>query len=519
MADDMMTITRRTLMTAAAGIGTALSSRHFGDAAFAQPAARTRYNATSPRGRQMLAKYAKAVDIMKNKIPEGDPRHWNFQWYTHWIPGPQGPWDDALATKRRALERVYAASPPSDPHRALAQAMWDTCQVHGADPSDPNLFQLLFFPPWHRLFVYRFEEIVRAILKAEGDDDFTLPYWNYLGDDVSNLSIPPEFRDPASPLFVADRVAQVNAGQRIDWDNPGELNDDAFAEPVYTRPSGEGGFCGLLNLNPHRTVHTLVGNDTNMAGIPYAAKDPLFWVHHCEIDRLWESWCRLPNVTNPVWPDRSFVFAGANGEAVEHKCLDADRVTLLGYQYDSYYAPQRMPDPRVVSLATTQPAAQLTRAAAPAPVRLTADLIRVALRVSPAVLPQAADRTPERIKAAVFTITPGRQLYLVLGNASLEAPADIRYNVYLELAEGMQPAGPKDPHYVGTFYFFDVEPGTHGPHASHDDHAQIFNITEKVRTLDRQGLLTGTPTVSLRPVGRPNPAARPTLGRINLVES
>jgi tyrosinase len=53
--------------------------------------------------------------------------------------------------------------------------------VHGADPSDPNLFQLLFFPPWHRLFVYRFEEIVRAILKAEGDDDFTLPYWNYLG--------------------------------------------------------------------------------------------------------------------------------------------------------------------------------------------------------------------------------------------------------------------------------------------------------------------------------------------------
>jgi hypothetical protein len=42
----------------------------------------------------------------------------------------------------------------------------------------------------------------------------------------------------------------------------------------------------------------------------------------------------------------------------------------------------------------------------------------------------------------------------------------------------------------GTFYFFDVEPGAHAAHASHDDHAQIFNITEKVRALDRQGLLT-----------------------------
>ena len=517
MADDMMTITRRTLMTAAAGIGSALSSRYLGNAASAQTATRTRYNATSVRGRAMLAKYAKAVDIMKNKIPEGDPRHWNFQWYTHWIPGPQGPWDDALATKQRALDRVYAGRPPSDPHRALAQAMWDTCQVHGADPSDPNLFQLLFFPPWHRLFVYRFEEIVRAILKTEGDDDFTLPYWNYLGGEVNNLSIPPEFRDSASPLFVADRVEQVNAGRA----SIGTIRASSTRPPSPSRSTHVRAAKAVLVSSTSIRIAPCIrwSATTPTWRASLRGEGPLFWVHHCEIDRLWESWCRLPNVKNPVWPDRSFVFAGANGEAVEHKCLEADRVALLGYQYDSYYLPQRTPDPRVVSVATTQPAAQLTRAAAPAPVRLTADLTRVALRVSPAVLPQAADRTPERIKAAVFTIPPARQLYLVLGNASLEAPADIRFNVYLALAEGVQPAGPGDPHYVGTFYFFDVEPGTHGPHASHDDHAQIFNITEKVRALDRQGLLTGTPTVSLRPVGRPNPAARPTLGRINLVES
>ena len=69
MADDMMTITRRTLMTAAAGIGTALSSRHLGDAAFAQSAARTRYNATSPRGRQMLNVVPFASSLATATVP------------------------------------------------------------------------------------------------------------------------------------------------------------------------------------------------------------------------------------------------------------------------------------------------------------------------------------------------------------------------------------------------------------------------------------------------------------------
>src|SRR5437879_3878341 len=119
----LMTITRRALMTATAGAGLAFSPH--GSAALAAGTTATRYNARSERGRQMLAKYAKAVDIMKHRIPQGDPRHWTFQWYTHWIPGPQGPWPDALAAKRRALERVYGGGVAgNETHRALAEAMW-----------------------------------------------------------------------------------------------------------------------------------------------------------------------------------------------------------------------------------------------------------------------------------------------------------------------------------------------------------------------------------------------------------
>src|SRR4051794_40417335 len=115
-----MTITRRALMGAAAA-GAALSFPPRGSTALAADTTTTRYNARSERGKQMLAKYAKAVDIMKHRIPQGDPRHWTFQWYTHWIPGPQGPWPDALAAKKRALERVYGGgAPANEGHRALA---------------------------------------------------------------------------------------------------------------------------------------------------------------------------------------------------------------------------------------------------------------------------------------------------------------------------------------------------------------------------------------------------------------
>lgn len=508
-----MTMTRRSLLAAASGAGAALASGYGRRQASAQTmAVHTRYNATSPLGKRMLAKYATAVEIMKYRIPKGDPRHWEFQWYTHWIPGPQGPWPDVVSRKQQAIDQVYAGRAPGDPQRALAEAMWDTCQVHGTDPADPNLFQLQFFPPWHRLLLYHFEEIIRGVLK---DDEFTLPYWSYISDDVNDLSIPPEFRDRNSPLFVEDRIEQVNAGQRIDWDNPGEFSDAAFAEPVYLRPDGTDGFCGLLNVNPHRSVHTLVGKDTNMAGIPFAAKDPIFWIHHCEIDRLWESWNRLPNLRNPTWPDRSFVFADRDGKPVVDHCGDADRVALLNYQYDHYYAPKRAPDPLVVSFATSKRVAQLTRAATIAPVELAAGKVRAPLQPSPAVLPLASDLTPERIKAAVFGLNAERQLYLVLGNSSLSAPADLRFNVYLELPPNVTPTGPSDPHYVGTFYFIGLE----AHHGSHDDHVQTFNITQTVALLASRSELTATPTVTFVPAGTPNPAAQPVLGRINLVES
>ena len=274
---------------------------------------------------------------MMNQIPKGDPRHWEFQWYTHWIPGPirVEEWPAVIAKKNETLNQVYAGKPPNDPHRLLAQAMWDNCQAHTTNPNDPNFFQELFFLPWHRYFVYYFEEIIRGVLS---DATFTLPYWDYLSGNVADLSIPPEFRDSNSKLFRSNRNAWVNAGERIDKQNPGSMNLNAFRETRYVTASGVG-FCPILDGNPHGQVHVNVGDPTNMGRVPTAGGDPIFWLHHCNIDRLWESWNRLPGRANPSWPDRSFDFADGTGKAVSVGVAGADRVASLKYQYDRYYTP------------------------------------------------------------------------------------------------------------------------------------------------------------------------------------
>ena len=50
--------------------------------------------------------------------------------------------------------------------------------------------------------------------------------------------------------------------------------------------------------NLHDRVHLSVGG--HMDKIPYAAFDPLFWAHHCMIDRLWRIWQLMHRAPPPA---------------------------------------------------------------------------------------------------------------------------------------------------------------------------------------------------------------------------
>jgi tyrosinase len=50
--------------------------------------------------------------------------------------------------------------------------------------------------------------------------------------------------------------------------------------------------------NPHGTAHTVWGG--SISSIPTAAKDPLFFLLHCNVDRLWAKWQRQNGRFNPA---------------------------------------------------------------------------------------------------------------------------------------------------------------------------------------------------------------------------
>ncbi|MEQ8208258.1 MAG: tyrosinase family protein [Lacipirellulaceae bacterium] len=89
----------------------------------------------------------------------------------------------------------------------------------------------------------------------------------------------------------------------------GPTEDTGFAGGVY---DSDGSTMGLIERRPHNDVHVaiggIVGNDKLglMTEVQRAAFDPIFWVHHANIDRLFEMWVRLPNREWGYFPEASW---------------------------------------------------------------------------------------------------------------------------------------------------------------------------------------------------------------------
>ncbi len=285
------------------------------------PGPRIRYDVSSAPGQAMLAVYARAVALMM-ALPASDPRSWTFQWYSHWVKGAQD-----SSGKTAALASVFG--PAASPAKSLAQVMWDGCQAHG-DNEDEN-----FFLPWHRLYVVAFENIVRGIA---GEPNFTLPYWNYL--DPGQRAIPAPFRQAGDPtwgsLFNPNRNAAVNAGGAIA--SAANLSPEVLSETTYSSLGADQGFCANLDLGLHGTVHVGVGNATDGMGlVPWAADDPIFWLHHCNIDRIWASWNALGNAnpSDAAFTAKPFPFADPNGKQVVFTVGQVLNLQQAGYDYDA----------------------------------------------------------------------------------------------------------------------------------------------------------------------------------------
>jgi len=458
-------------------------------------APRVRYDARSAKGEEMIKIYAAAVKAMQG-LEGTDPSNWTFQWYTHFVK--------SSTSKSAEIQRIFGSAP--SPHKELAQAMWNTCQAHSGQ--NENLFL-----PWHRMYVLFFEDIIRAVSKR---DDFTLPYWNYSASGPTHGVLPDPFRkkdDPTfGPLYIAERNSLANDGKPIDQGQSGDpLGLSALKQTQYSQSGAVQGFCLALDSGLHGNVHVLTGNTQNMGAVPWAARDPIFWLHHCNIDRLWASW-NANGGTNPSapWNDDTFVFADIKGNRVVAKVSDYFDIAKLGYSYDRLEPkPGKMLAAAAGDIGKRKPQ-QAARVGTG--VSLEGKPVRVQLESAA----EAAEPLTRRLQAA----PKEQRVFLVLRGLEAQAQPEVLYHVYLELPEKVAPEKGGEYH-VGTFTFFDAlkldhGDGGHAGHGSGEDKFYSFDVTDLVHRLGAGKKLSEKPVVTIAPAGEPAAAAKPVVGDIEL---
>jgi tyrosinase len=455
---------------------------------------RMRYNVLSAPGQAMIRKYAHAVQIMRSR-PAYDPSSWIFWWYTHAIP----------MSKSAAIQQVFGDA--SSPAKDLAQKAWWTCQPHQIGEKTDN------FLPWHRMLVYFFEWQIRAVLH---DDNFTLPYWNSTPGLPSSQSgiLPLAFRSPndplLAPLYIQDRNDGVNSGSPIDKQNPGVLSAaSAMAESTYSPNSPKQGFCNNINVGVHAYVHALVGTVTNMGYVPTSAQDPVFWMLHCNIDRLWASWNRAGDL-NPSDPDflaQVFWFAGPDGQPVSITIGDVMSIVRLNYTYEEF-------EPAPASF-NHGPSPSLRNLAPGAPVSTTIVGSANAVSLDARATKVQIESTPEA-KSQVFDLTlagaPAPDLgayYLVIRDLRIEAQPGVIYSLYLDVSESASDET-LQAHKVGDLTFFQAMPGME---MNEPTRFVSYDITELAKRLGISALGTGV-SLTVIPSGEPAAGSEPVIGSI-----
>ncbi|MGC0775489.1 MAG: tyrosinase family protein [Candidatus Acidiferrum sp.] len=257
-----------------------------GDLAFGTPMYVRRNLAGMDASDPVLLSYRKAIKAMQ-LLGQSNPLSWSYQ----------------AAIHGTTITPVLTA--------------WNTCE-HGTE----------FFWSWHRMYLYWFERIIR---KMCDDPCWALPYWNWAPG--SDFHLPTPFRDPASELYTVNRNTNMNNGT-------GALNPGAVSVGNSTTGSFSLTDFFATNINiqgPHGSVHTETGGW--MFSPDTAAQDPVFYVHHSNVDRLWDLWLAQGGRSDPVldatWTGKTYTFFDENGNPVKMSACEILRAAQqLNYVYE-----------------------------------------------------------------------------------------------------------------------------------------------------------------------------------------
>jgi hypothetical protein len=282
------------------------------------------------RDPRLVAALRRGVQVMRSR-PGSDPGSWFWQGAVH-------AYNDEIYGDA-VLRDAGVAGVDADTY-------WNQCPHFGQSSAN--------FVIWHRAYLYHFERILRA---AAAEPELAVPYWNY--DSMDQRAFPalfaPQFLDAdrriPNSLYHRNRELAFVSG-RYTLSEPVCAASNAREAPQFFSEPGVTGFGGdllageetrpgAIEQQPHNDLHVAVGgmvgsNNGAMADVPTAAFDPIFWVHHANIDRLWREWAASPGkIWGPLPPDEWFdeapwTFIDADGSEVRKPrrfYIDADNLS------------------------------------------------------------------------------------------------------------------------------------------------------------------------------------------------
>jgi tyrosinase len=424
--------------------------------------------------------YARAIAEMQTRDLD-DPTSWRYQAAIHDYVRQADP-----------LARPTDAVPlPAEQNR-----YWRQCQHFS-----------WFFLSWHRMYLFYFEQIVADTIRQLGGadwDKWALPYWNYSDDsNPSARRLPPEFREPttpdnvANPLLIGRRNAGCNTGQIIARDSQVDITTcltdaDFTADPIGGNP-GFGGpatafnhdssgsnVVGKLERGPHGAMHMAVGG--YMGSFNTAGLDPLFWLHHCNIDRLWTVWQqRYPghDPADAAWlTDVRFPFRNAAKADVEHdsgETVDSTVAPWL-YEYDDVSDPiGQIEGPEGVEMAMADQRIPEMIGATEQPVTLGGGRSDARLEVAP----------PSGPAAQLESVGLAPKVYLNIENVTGDGTT-ASYDVYVNVPEGEAPEAHREL-YAGEMPMFGLAEATRSDSAHGGSGLKYaFEISQIVQRLQLQ---------------------------------
>lgn len=241
----------------------------------------------------------------------------------------------------------------------------DFVQIHKnsmgrGNPLVPNPHRSPLFYPWHRILIRQFE---LALQSASNDPTITLPYWNwqltgadnpftsdFMGSNGDNLQ---DQRVTNGPFSREQSQFDVrvwdegigNTGIRRNLGASGALPTPLDVISTLNRTPYWGDESGWENVSEtllHNPVHAWMGGSMAQASSP---NDPIFFLHHCHLDLLWERWKHqhrdIPGFTDEAGSeamnDTVLIFHPANELAPWEQSFTVQQTLYtaeLDYRYD-----------------------------------------------------------------------------------------------------------------------------------------------------------------------------------------